>query len=210
MGGEPYLVGIAGPSCSGKTALARGVARRLAPGATTLVSIDAYYRDLADLDPVDRAARNFDHPDAVDHPLLRDQLAAIASGQPVLAPVYDFSTHTRSTERRTIRPSPVVVVEGLFALYWPEIRQMLGLALFIDAPHDVCLARRLKRDVRNRGRSADLVRRQYEQAVRPMGERFVVPTREHADLVLDGTAPLEVVVETVLRKLGLPNPPFGS
>jgi uridine kinase len=210
MGREPCLVGIAGPSCAGKSALARGVARALDPGVVTRVSIDAYYRELTGLGPDERAARDFDHPDALDHALLGEQLAEIARGRAVLAPVYDFATHSRVAERRTIRPSAVVIVEGLFALHWPEIRALLRLACYVDAPHEVCLARRVERDVRRRGRSADRVRERYERSVRPMCERFVRPTRRYADLVLDGTGALDEAVRTVIRELGLPDATSGS
>ena len=202
MARDPRLVGIAGPSCAGKTALARGVARALAPGLATLVSVDAYYRDLSGLAPAARLRRNFDHPDAVDEALLLEQLAELARGRAVLAPVYDYATHTRAPERRTIRPSPVVVVEGLFALHWPAVRALLGLACYVDAPDELCLARRLERDVRDRGRSAEQVRERYERTVRPMGERFVRPSRQHADLVLDGSGSLDEAVATVIGAIG--------
>ena len=197
---DTVVIAIAGISCSGKTTLARHLARVL-PDAAVL-PLDAYYRDLSHLQPAHRAAVNFDAPEALDHPLLLDHIQCLSRGVGVDRPVYSFTTHTRKA--RPVRQDPVshLVVEGLFALYWPELRSLYHLAVFVDAPHALCLERRLERDAAERGRTPGSIRLQYERHVQPMGERYVVPTRPHADVVVSGAADPE---DSILR-LGLPRP----
>jgi uridine kinase len=191
------LIGIAGPSGSGKTELARRLAPRLGAD-TALLSLDSYYRDLSALEPAARAAHNFDHPDSLDRRLLAEQVAALGESEPIEVPVYDFATHTRTAAAKSINPGSFVLVEGLFVLCWEEVRTSLDLKLFIDASHEICLARRIARDVRERGRTERSVREQYERTVRPMFERYVRPTRSHADLVVDDCMPVQKIVEQVL------------
>ena len=183
------LVGIAGPSCAGKTELARWLGARL--GAPVL-NLDHYYIDLAHLPLEERAKTNFDEPAAVDREAILEDVAALGRGEPVTAPLYDFSTHTRARGGERIVPAGLVVVEGLFALYCPELRKHFFVKLFVDAPDALCLARRLERDVRERGRTPESVLRQFESTVRPGAERFIRPTRAYADLVLSGEEELDV------------------
>ena len=200
LAADPVVIAIAGISCSGKTTLASHLARVL-PGAAVL-PLDAYYRDLSHLSPPQRAAVNFDAPEALDHPLLLDHIQCLARGVGVDRPVYSFKTHTR--KETPLRQDPVshLVVEGLFALYWPELRSLYHLAVFVDAPHALCLERRLERDAAERGRTPRSIRLQYERHVQPMGERYVIPTRPHADVVVSGEADPE---DSILR-LGTPRP----
>jgi uridine kinase len=186
---KPCLIGIAGPSGAGKTELAREVVKVLAGRSAQRVSFDDYYRDLTGLDPALREERNFDHPDALDRDLLVEQLRALAAGRTVEAPVYRFDTHTRAPRRRRVEPEGVIVVDGLYCLFWAEIRALLLLKVFVEADHATCLARRLARDTGERARTEASVRAQYERTVRPMYEKHVRATREHADLVLDGEEP---------------------
>ena len=197
LAADPAVIAIAGISCSGKTTLARHLARVL-PDAAVL-PLDAYYRDLSHLPPPERAAVNFDAPDALDYPLLLDQVECLSRGVGVDRPVYSFTTHTRRATPQRLDPVSQLVVEGLFALYWPALRALYHLSVFVDAPHALCLERRLERDAAERGRSPGSIHLQYERHVRPMGERYVVPTRFHADVVVSGAAPLEESI----RRLGL-------
>lgn len=207
MATRPRTIGIAGPSCSGKTRLARELVRRLGPSASRL-PLDAYYRDLAALDPALRGDRNFDHPEALDHPLLVEQLVRLAAGSAVEVPVYRFETHSRASAGREVRPGEWLVVEGLFALYWSEVRALLQTKVFIENDDALCLSRRLERDVSSRGRSAASVRAQYERTVRPMFERYVRPTRRFADVLVNGAEPLEKSAASLLARLvSSPTPP---
>jgi uridine kinase len=194
------LVGIAGPSGSGKTSLARALVDHFGQDAVTLVPLDAYYRDLAALGPQARLQRNFDTPEALDAELVTRQLADLARGQAVEMPVYRFDTHTRAPHGTIAAPAKNVIVEGLFTLYWPLLRELLQLKVFVDVDDAVGLSRRIERDVRERGRTPASVQQQYELTVRPMYERHVRPTKDHADLVLDGQRPLDELVSEVIDR----------
>jgi len=197
--GAPCFVAIGGPTCSGKTSLARTLAARL-HGARVL-SLDAYYRDLSGLSPAERSRRNFDEPDALDWPLLRAQLARLARGEAVPVPRYDFSTHCRADACDPFDPAPWVLLEGLFALHDPEVRAACALCVYVDVDLDQALARRLSRDTRERGRSADSVRQQFEDTVRPMTLRHIVPTRQWADLVIAPGEPWDHAVARIQDRL---------
>ncbi len=193
------LVGIGGGSGSGKSTLARAILARQ-PGAC-IVELDWYYRDLSHLTPQGRASWNFDHPDALDWTLMLEQLRRLSSGDAVAPPVYDFTTHTRRGAFRAVGPAKLIVLEGILALHRPEIRAALDVSLFVTAAEPVRLARRLQRDVRERGRTPESVHEQFAATVRPMHDAFVEPTREHADLVADGEADLSDAVERTLALL---------
>jgi uridine kinase len=193
-----HIVAIAGPSCAGKTELARRLARSL---SATILPMDAYYRDLAFLPLESRGKFNFDIPNSLDHTLLREHLTALAAGNPIQRPVYDFTVHTRSSIWETVTPGPFLILEGLFALHWDDLRPLMSTKVYVDAPDDVCLARRQVRDVLERGRTAESVYKQYVEVVRPMAELYVRPTRRFADLVVSGQAPLAQSTAEVLAHI---------
>lgn len=183
MPAEIYLIGIAGPSGAGKTYLATHLAAAL---QAEVLALDRYYRDLSHLSVADRGLVNFDAPDALEHELLIEQLARLRLREIVHLPVYDFATHTRTGRTETLRPSGVLIVEGLFTLHWPGLRDLLGTKVYVDMGDDICLARRKERDVRERGRSLQSVVEQYQTTVAPMAHRYVRPTIAHADVVVGG------------------------
>jgi uridine kinase len=200
----PVVLAIAGCSGSGKTTLAAELARTL--GGVHL-HFDNYYRDLSKLPVAERALQNFDNPSLIESPLLIAHVAALAQGQPIERPLYDFSTYVRiPNQTETVHPGPFLFVEGLFALYFKKLLPMYQLRVYIDTPDEVCFERRLKRDMQERGRSPESVRRQYDATVRPASLAYVRPSAIHADLVVDGTGALDWKVERVLtemRKHGL-------
>lgn len=201
----PVAIGIAGCSGSGKTTLAAELSREL---NGIHFSLDHYYRDLSHLPPPERALQNFDDPELIESPLLAAHVAALACGQTIQRPLYDFSTHTRVPDRtETVQPGPYLFVEGLFALAYAELLPLYQLRVYVETPDDICFERRLRRDVVERGRTPESVRRQYEATVRPSSITFVRPTRVYADLIVDGADALDWKVEQVLaelRRRGLP------
>ena len=198
--GPPRLIGLAGPSGAGKTTLARALHTHL-PGPTTVLSLDAYYRDLAALSAAARTRVNFDAPEAIDHSRLAADLRQLAAGRRVEIPVYDFATHTRQAHQQSLTPAAFLLVEGLFALYWPAINALYHLRLFVTATDALCLERRLARDRVERGRSLASIRAQYQEQVRPMYHRHIQPTARYADLILDGSTPIEKQVAAILDAL---------
>jgi uridine kinase len=185
---RPHIIGIAGPSSSGKTELARQLCLKLAD--TSIVSLDSYYRGMEDIPLEKRKQVNFDHPDALDWELLHQHLQALSQGKAFEEPVYSFADYARTGETRRIKPTEFVIVEGLFVLYWPELRQMLDTKVYVQTDPEVCFQRRLRRDVAERGRTPESVRQQYERTVRPSAEWFVYPTLKYADLIVSGEEPL--------------------
>jgi len=192
---KPYLIGVAGPSCAGKTELSRGLAAQL---PAIVLPLDCYYIDLAGRPLEERARFNFDEPGALDHVLFVRHVRALSAGLAIERPVYDFATHTRTSKVETVLPAPFVIVEGLFVLYWAELRSMLRTRVFVDLPDELCLQRRIVRDVNERGRTPASVRRQFAETVQPMAALHVRPTRAFADLVIAGDHPIQKSVDTVI------------
>jgi uridine kinase len=193
------MLAVAGASGSGKTTLAAELARTL---GGLHFSLDTYYRDLSDLPVAERALQNFDDPSMIELPLLTAHLEALARGETIERPLYSFGEYIRIPgQTETIRPESVVVVEGLFTLYFPQLRPLYQLSVFVDTADDVCFERRLKRDMEERGRSPESVRQQYDATVRPCGLAFVRPLIDFAGLIVDGTDPLDFKVEQVVSTL---------
>ncbi len=196
---SPVVVGIAGASGSGKTTLAAELAREL---SGIHFPLDTYYRDLSHLPMAERARQNFDDPALIESGLLAAHIAALARGEAIGRPLYDFATYIRIPGRtETVSAGAFLLVEGLFALYYAELLPLYQLRVYVDTPDEVCFARRLKRDMDERGRTAESVRQQYEATVRPSAMSYVRPSAANADLVLDGAEALDWKVEQVLAAL---------
>lgn len=192
-------MGIAGASGSGKTTLAAELAREL---NGIYFPIDNYYRDLGHLPFAERVKQNFDDPALIESSLLAEHVAALARGEAIERPLYDFATHTRVRDRtETMRAGDFVLVEGLFALYYPELLPLYQFRVYIDTPDEICFERRMRRDTVERGRTPESVRVQYEATVRPSSISYVRPSARHADLVIEGTAALDWKVEQVLGEM---------
>lgn len=194
---SPFVIAIAGPSCSGKSSLARELASVL-PGGATIFTLDSYYHDLSHLPFAERAATNFDHPDSMDGALIAQHVQALMNGDEILRPIYDFTTHSRTNHTEAMRSANFLIVEGLFTLYWPELRGLASFKVFMDASHRLCLPRRQARDIAERGRTVESVVEQYAATVRPMTDQYINPTRKFADIILDGAAPIQESARTVL------------
>jgi uridine kinase len=193
------ILGIAGCSGSGKTTLARELAATL---EATLFPLDLFYRDLSQF-PLDaRDKQNFDHPDSLESELFIAQIRDLKQGLPVDRPIYDFKTHSRvHGQFDRVTPARFVIVEGILALHYPELPPLFDFSIYVDAPNQICLNRRIYRDMRERGRTEESVRAQFEATARPMAELYVLPSRHRADLIVQGTESLDWSVEQVLRQL---------
>jgi len=193
----PLIVGVVGGSGSGKTTVAHAIAESVEGGAMVLDQ-DAYYRDLAHLTLEERRRINFDHPDSIDTELFVAHLEALAAGEPVDKPTYDFAAHTRAAETVRIEPGPVVVVDGILLFVDPRLRRMFDLRIYVDVADDVRFIRRLLRDLTERGRSLESVIEQYLDTVRPMHLEFVEPSRRHADVIIPEGGQNRVGIEMIL------------
>ena len=186
---DVFVFGICGGSGAGKTTLTRRLMARLGDTETSVLAFDAYYRDLSHLPFAERRARNFDHPDALDSALFLQHLDALKQGTGVDVPVYDFSTHTLSGRFEHVASAPLLLVEGILLLAFEEVASRLDYSIFLDVPEDLRLQRRIQRDMSERGRPEDHVRRQFAATVAPMHDAYVQPSRHRADRIV---APVDI------------------
>lgn len=191
----PFVVGVAGGSGAGKSALCRALAGALGPEQVSTLCHDAYYRDRRDLPAAERATLNYDIPDALDTALFLEHLRALRAGRPVRPPRYCFVTHRRIGEDPIVEPRAVLLVEGILLLHEDEARALLDLTVFVDVPDQVRLARRIARDTGERGRTRRSVLAQFEATVRGAHATYVEPTKALAHLVLDNGGRVDRVAE---------------
>jgi uridine kinase len=180
----PFVIGVAGGSGSGKSTVSQQVVGSFGADVVSVVMQDDYYRDQSDLPPEVRRKQNYDHPQAFDWPLMVQHVKALCNGEAIEMPEYDFTADNRSSRTIPVKPAPVIVIEGLFALYDPDLRAMMSLKIFVDTAPDVRFIRRMQRDVTERGRSLDSIVSQYLETVRPMHKQFIEPTKRYADVIL--------------------------
>ncbi len=196
----PKIVGIAGGTGSGKTTLARKIREGLGE-ASNLIQFDWYYRDLSHLPLKDRETVNFDHPASLESELLVENLRALKRGEAVDVPMYDFKTHSRTTETMHIEPLPVIVVEGILLFCFEPLREMLDIKIFVDTDPDIRAFRRIRRDMRERGRTFDSIRKQYYASVRPMHLEFVEPSKRYADIIIPEGGSNLIALDLLIERL---------
>lgn len=189
------IIGICGGTGSGKTTIARAIVDTVGAANVVLVEQDSYYRDLADMPLDERHQANFDHPDSIDSNMMVNHILRLKQGLPAEMPLYDFRTHTRTTNIEIIEPRPVVIVEGILIFAEPRVLDLLDVRVFVDTPDDVRLIRRLKRDHSERGRTYEHTMDQYMRTIRPMHWEFVEPSKRHADIIIPEGAQMGVSVE---------------
>lgn len=195
------VIAIAGPSGSGKSLFAQTLCEEVQRDAPdlglVLIKEDAYYRDQSALTLAERETVNYDHPDAIEQDLLARHLKALRGGEVVESPLYDYTVHTRRPETLTLAPAPIIIVEGILLLTSAALRDACDIKFYMDTPLDVCLLRRIERDVRERGRTLESVTSQYQQTVRPMYHEFIRPSSRHADMVITGGGRNRVALDVV-------------
>ncbi len=205
MSGEyasrPVALGVAGGTGSGKTSVARTILRAVGPQRIAYLEQDSYYKDIDWSSEEQLLAHNFDHPDALDRELLISQLRALKEGENVEVPVYDFVTHRRTEKTIEVISRPVILIEGILLLAERRIRQLLDFKIFVDTDADVRLMRRIRRDLRKRGRELDDVLRQYIETVRPMHLEFVEPSKRWADVIVPEGGENRVALAMVIARI---------
>lgn len=195
------VIGIAGGTGSGKTTIARKIHGALPPEKVDRIEHDSYYRNRQDLTYEARCQLNFDHPSSLETELLAEHLAALRGGRAVDAPIYDFTTHTRARESRSVEPKEVLIVEGILVLAEPALREHMDIKIFVDTDSDIRAFRRIRRDIEERGRSFESIREQYYATVRPMHLQFVEPSKRWADLIIPEGGDNQVALDVLIAKI---------
>jgi uridine kinase len=198
---RPFIIGVAGGTCSGKTTVSERLAELTGDEHLALIKLDSYYVDGRDQPFEVRATMNYDHPDAFDFELLNDHIAALLSGAPVAVPIYDYTEHCRTDEVRIVRPAQIVVIEGILVLYEPTLRERFDLKVYVDTDADIRFIRRLARDVAERGRTTEHIVHQYLTTVRPSHEQFIEPSKRHADVIFPQGGMNEPALEVLMARV---------
>ncbi|KPL82962.1 uridine kinase [Thermanaerothrix daxensis] len=197
----PLVIGIAGGSGSGKTTVANVILERVGRDRIAYLPHDAYYRDLTDLPPNQRAEINFDHPDSLETSLLIEHIQRLKQWQPIDLPVYDFTTHTRTSRTIRVEPKRVIIVEGILIFAEPALRALFDVKIFVDTDPDIRFIRRLQRDITERGRTTESVIKQYLSTVRPMHLDFVEPSKRYADVIIPEGGMNTVALDMVISRI---------
>lgn len=202
----PIVIGIAGGTGSGKTTVAHVILEKVGEEKIAFLPHDAYYKDLATISLAERAKFNFDHPDSLDTPLMIEHISTLKTWQPIELPIYNFKTHTRTTQSVPVEPQAVIIVEGILIFAEPELRKTFDVKIFVDTDADIRFIRRLDRDINERGRNTQSVIKQYLDTVRPMHLKFVEPSKRYADVIIPegghNTVALDMVIARIESLLG--------
>lgn len=199
---KPIIIGIAGGSASGKTSIALKIKDQFSDQKSVLIiRQDDYYKDQSDKPMEERVKTNYDHPFAFDNDLLLQQMNDLIAGRPVEKPTYDFVHHTRADITETCYPADVIVLEGLFVLEDPKLREIENIKIFVDTAADIRFIRRLIRDVKERGRTLDSVVNQYVNTVRVMHDSFIEPSKRYADLIIPEGGENTVAIDLLNTKI---------
>lgn len=201
MNKKSIIIGISGPSASGKSVLANTIVNELSSEQVVVISEDAYYKDNAHLPYSEREKVNYDHPDAFDHALLCEHLKQLQKGKEVEIPIYSHSKHLRLPETRHVGRHAIIVLEGILLFSDQALREVMDIRIFMSTPLDVCLLRRLKRDVVERHRSFESVVHQYETTVRPMYLQFIEPSSRYADIIIPRGGENRIAIDMIQAKM---------
>ena len=203
MKNKKIIIGIAGGSGSGKTRLVKNILSELTDSQTIAIEVDSYYKDLSHLPFKEREKNNFDHPKSINFELLYQHLKEILNNKKIETPLYNYKEHIRDKDNvKTIEENiQIILLEGIFALYDKNIRDLMEIKIFVDTPSDVRILRRIKRDVNKRKRTIESVIEQYNKTVRPMFIKYVKPTKEYADLIIPYGGKNKISIDTIVTKI---------
>ncbi|MCY4644161.1 MAG: uridine kinase [Bacteriovoracales bacterium] len=193
------IIGVAGGSGSGKTTFSKLLAQKLGEDSSFILYQDRYYIDLSEQFDCDGGAVNFDHPSSIDFSLMAVQIQELRLGNSIQVPRYDFVTHSRQEEIDHVKPHGLIIIDGILILSQEIIRRCLDFSIYIDACEEYRFERRLLRDVRERGRSPDGIKRQINTQVKPMHDLFVEPSKNHADFIIENNGNLDELSQKVDR-----------
>lgn len=199
------IIAISGASASGKSLIAKTIYEELKRDLNTdeiaVINEDSYYRDQSHLSMEQRKLTNYDHPRALDHDLLTEHLQQLREGHAVNVPIYSYAEHTRAAETNQVTPKKVIILEGILLLTSPKLRDLVDSSIFMDTPLDICLVRRLERDVQERGRTMQSVLEQYQQTVRPMFLQFIEPSKQYADIIVPRGGKNRIAIEILKARI---------
>jgi uridine kinase len=198
---RPIIIGVAGGTGSGKTTVAMEILEQVGAEHVAYIPHDAYYRDLSHLPYEKRKQVNFDHPDSLETELLVEHLRMLRGGKSVEIPIYDFTSHSRTSETQLVGPAPVILVEGILVFNERELRDLFDVKLYVDTDADIRIIRRLRRDVQERGRTFESVIEQYMTTVRPMHLEFVEPSKRYAHVIIPEGGFNEVAIGMVAARI---------
>jgi uridine kinase len=198
---RPLIIGICGGTGSGKTTITRRIIEALSDTSVVVLQQDNYYRDYPELSFEERVKVNFDHPDSMDTPLLAEDVSRLRAGQAIERPTYDFANFQRLKGTVRIEPLPAIIVEGILIFENKQLRELMDIRIFVDTDADLRFIRRLVRDIRERGRTMEMVVDQYLNTVRPMHMEFVEPSKRHADVIIPEGGYNDVGIDLVIQKI---------
>lgn len=198
---RPFVIGVAGGTCSGKTTVSRRIQETVGPTQLAYLQHDSYYHDHSHLSPEERARCNYDHPDSLDTRLMVSHLRALCHWEAADVPLYDFARHARLPETHRVLPAPVVLVEGILLFVEPDLREIMDMRIYVDTDADIRFIRRLHRDVNERGRTLESIISQYLNTVRPMHLEFVEPSKRYADLIVPEGGNNRVAMEMIISRV---------
>ncbi len=196
-----FFIGIAGGTGAGKTGFVRRIKQAFSSREILIISQDSYYKDFSHLPVNERGMVNFDHPDSFDRELMVGHVKQLKSGKPVQLPIYDFRSHTRSSETVYVESRSVIIIEGILSYFDPQISEILDLKIFIDVSPDIRVLRRIQRDIRERGRSLESVTKQYLTTVLPMHRQFIEPQKEQAHVIVTYGSKNKAALDLIITKI---------
>ena len=195
------IVGIAGASGSGKSSFAANIVNEIGSDRVAVISEDSYYRDIQYLPKIDRENHNYDHPDAFEHQLLIDHVAALKRGEAVNVPIYDYVINGRSKNFRRVQGCSIIVLEGILLFADEKLRDLMDIKIYIDTPLDLCILRRIQRDIVDRGTTINACIEQYRSTTRPMFMQFIEPSKKYADILVPHGGKNIVAIDIINTKL---------